>query len=70
MNPYRQRQIAFACMQYQALREARNNVSDCRKGLIEALKAASESGATQTEIAEGLGVSRQRISQLLREHDG
>jgi DNA-binding transcriptional regulator LsrR (DeoR family) len=34
---------------------------------VEAIRAASEAGMTQAAIGEVLGVSRQRVNQLLRE---
>jgi hypothetical protein len=41
-------------------------IGKARETFIRALRTAYEAGATQEEIGEMLGLSRQRIAQLLR----
>ncbi len=48
-------------------REAADVLAARREEVIEALKAAHEAGATISELARRLGVSRQRVYTMLRD---
>ena len=49
-----------------AMDTAQARYLDAQRAYMEALRAALTAGASQSDIARTLGVSRQRVSQLLR----
>lgn len=57
-------QLTEAAQQY---RRAEDNLKDARVGLRKEIVAAREQGATMRAIGEVLGVSRQRVREILRE---
>lgn len=55
-----------AAQELAAVALAAQKVKDARREITEALKAAKAAGATNQEIGDVLGVTRQRVSQMLQ----